>query len=568
MKINMHITAISIILLMIICEVLQAGTDGLFYSEYDTTIQDMIDEAEEGDTVLVAPGTYTGDGNRDLNFQGKNIVLLSVDGPSETVLDCEFSACGFYFTQGEDISSIVDGFTIVSPNIGLIIDNSSPLILECNVLYGASAINCSDGQLNVQNCSFDMGGPSFLMSPVGIGNSYFNISNCTVIDNTTTCTGGGLHISNSEGYITDCIISGNYVEEWNGYAQGGGIYSYESDIIIERCQISDNICENVLFSSVEGGGIFCEYGSVIISDCLISDNLAEYGGGLYLFGMDYWSVTDCDIIRNRTYTGGSGGGVSILSASPDYPFSGCLISGNRSNRGAGFFCSNPQGFEISNCTIVYNTATEGGGIACIQDHPTVFTNCIAYNNSPNDFLLEECGEAIVNWTDIEGGWPGEGNIDEEPMFVAPEYGDYRLLWGSPCIDSGNPDSLDLDGTRSDMGAHSFDQSKELIVYLSPETNEIALGETGCVKCTICNSKRHEKNFGTAAGVRCPDGSPWPGNPLEDAFYSSIPPSSNLTREIEYRVPLGWLSGTYSLAAGVGYNGKIYDLDHFEFTVVE
>lgn len=50
----------------------------------------------------------------------------------------------------------------------------------------------------------------------------------------------------------------------------------------------------------------------------------------------------------------------------------------------------------------------------------------------------------------------------------------------------------------------------------------------------------------AAGLRLPGGAPWPGNPLEDPFYTSIAPMSNLIREFNYHVPPAWLPGTYSL----------------------
>jgi len=247
---------------------------------------------------------------------------------------------------------------------------------------------------------------------------------------------------------------------------------------------------------------------------------------------------------------------------------GCLFAGNyAASGGGGIEISSVSQASIHGCTFILNrTSEQGGGILNYSEY-TDYQNLVLRSNVPDQISIG-AGDPQIVWSNIEGGWPGEGNIDEDPLFVAPEYGDYRLLWGSPCIDSGIPDSLDLDGTRSDMGAYSFDQSKELIIYLSPETNEIAPGETGCVKYTICNSKPKEKNFGIASGVRRPDGSPWPGNPLEDPFYTSIAPSSNLTREFEYRVPYSWIPGTYSLAAGVGYNGKIYDLDHFEFTVTE
>jgi hypothetical protein len=80
------------------------------------TIQDGVDAALPGDTVLVADGIYTGDGNRDIVFGGKGIVLKSENGPEVTIIDCEGSEStphrGFYFRSGEDSTAVVDGFTI------------------------------------------------------------------------------------------------------------------------------------------------------------------------------------------------------------------------------------------------------------------------------------------------------------------------------------------------------------------------------------------------------------------------------------------------------------------------
>jgi len=45
----------------------------------------------------------------------------------------------------------------------------------------------------------------------------------------------------------------------------------------------------------------------------------------------------------------------------------------------------------------------------------------------------------------------EGNIFDDPMFM--DTLDFHLQMFSPAIDAGNPDILDLDGTRSDIGAY-------------------------------------------------------------------------------------------------------------------
>ena len=56
-----------------------------------STIQSAIDAAEDGDIVLVADGTYTGSGNRDISYKGKAITVMSENGPESTVIDCEGS---------------------------------------------------------------------------------------------------------------------------------------------------------------------------------------------------------------------------------------------------------------------------------------------------------------------------------------------------------------------------------------------------------------------------------------------------------------------------------------------
>lgn len=71
-------------------------------SEY-SRIASAIDAAFEGDTVLVAPGTYTGPGNRDIQFYGKDIVLLSEGGPEVTIIDCQ--ARGDIHHRGFDLSN-------------------------------------------------------------------------------------------------------------------------------------------------------------------------------------------------------------------------------------------------------------------------------------------------------------------------------------------------------------------------------------------------------------------------------------------------------------------------------
>jgi len=117
------------------------------------TIQAGIDAAMNGDTVSVADGTYTGSGNKALDFWGKAITVKSENGPENCVIDCENNGRGFSFHSGEDANSVVNGFTIqngrtASNGGGIYCQNSSPKILN-NIIsenwsyYGGGGIFCS-----------------------------------------------------------------------------------------------------------------------------------------------------------------------------------------------------------------------------------------------------------------------------------------------------------------------------------------------------------------------------------------------------------------------------------------
>ena len=95
------------------------------------------------------------------------------------------------------------------------------------------------------------------------------------------------------------------------------------------------------------------------------------------------------------------------------------------------------------------------------------SNTILWNNLPEEVTVTQSGSLSVNYSDVKGGWEGEGNIDKEPFFRNTETGNFHLMsitcgdsLDSPCIDTGNPSINDrlldckwgLGTTLSDMGA--------------------------------------------------------------------------------------------------------------------
>jgi predicted outer membrane repeat protein len=350
---------------------------------HSSTIQVGIDGAVDGDTVLVADGVYTGQGNKNLDFLGKAIVVRSENGPEVTVIDCENDGRGFHFHNSEGSDSQVEGFTI-----------------RKGWQQFGSGITCG-----------------LLSSPT--------IANCIIINNTAAEQGGGIACNGSSPTIANCTIAANTA------GMGGGIDITSSSPNIVNCTIEEN-------EANWGGGIELFCSSPVITNCTITDNTVSIdGGGIDCF-TSYPVITCCVITRNTALN--NGGSVYCLDSSP----------------------------VLNSCTITKNTASvDGGGIYCSSSSPAI-NSCILWGDSPEEIDYRWGGGPIITYTNVQGGWFGEGNIDEDPLFRDPDNGDYHLMatycgdpYDSPCIDAGDPsildDSLDcwhgLGTSRSDMGAY-------------------------------------------------------------------------------------------------------------------
>ena len=104
-----------------------------------TTIQAAVNAAQDGDEILVAPGTYTGTGDWVINPLGKPITIRASGTPEETILDGEGARRVVQCSSGEGLGTIIEGFTIKGGNAGsghgggIICANSSPTITGCTI---------------------------------------------------------------------------------------------------------------------------------------------------------------------------------------------------------------------------------------------------------------------------------------------------------------------------------------------------------------------------------------------------------------------------------------------------
>jgi hypothetical protein len=189
------------------------------------TIQEGLDAAAPGETVLVYAGTYSGPGNRWLVFGGKDIVLASVAGQSETIIDLH--AGGFGFMSGESPLAVVDGFTVANGFAynggGLLCDGSSPTIRNCRFTYCLA-----EGDMHIEG----WGGAGYLW------NSDTLIEDCSFEHNLACCCGGALVINNySNVTLRNCI----FVDNEDDF-QGSGAIDIRggSTATIEGCTFLEN----------------------------------------------------------------------------------------------------------------------------------------------------------------------------------------------------------------------------------------------------------------------------------------------------------------------------------------
>lgn len=188
-------------------------------SQYPT-IQAGIDASVNGDTVLVADGTYTGNGNKELDFGGRAIVVMSENGPESCIIDCQGNGRGFYFHNGETATAEVYGLTVKNGHHsmyggGINITNSNPAFRYCVIVncstwgsLGGGVYICNSNSTFdycvIANCRTDPNGGGIYISG---GNPVFQ--NCTFYQNTAHSYGGGIYAGNSDFVVNSCIFAGN-----------------------------------------------------------------------------------------------------------------------------------------------------------------------------------------------------------------------------------------------------------------------------------------------------------------------------------------------------------------------
>ena len=468
--------------------------DGSAAHPFDA-IQQAINAAVAADTVLVADGTYTGTGNKDLDFHGKAITVRSASGdPALCIIDCQGGGRGFYFHTNEKATSTVSGFTIRNAGDDAVYcESASPTLTNCAITGNAGkGVHCYNSPSGTQaaapkltNCTISGNGDT----GVSFGYSYpssgtAQLSSCTISGN----AGGGVNCWYASPTLTDCTISYNtMVATSNPTGAGAGVYCASSSPRFTNCAIIRNTVSSSQY--VRGGGMVCfSYSSPTLTNCTISGNVATspsssaWGGGIY-------TSDSSPILENCTISGNSavsvsssaaGGGLYCSGTNSHPTLTNCTITGNACSSassacGAALY-SYSSGATLTNCTVSGNSATTAGGaVYTMPGGAEKVTNSILWANTPRE--IDTYSGAVpptVTNCDVHGGYAGTGNIGADPQFAFPN--DFHLLGGSPCIDAGtntppgglpaqDPDgnARPLDGNAdgqalADIGTYEFNPS--------------------------------------------------------------------------------------------------------------
>jgi len=396
-------------------------------SETYTDIQSAINASSDGDIIIVRDGVYTGNGNRDIGFVGKAVILTSENGPyvegppsSGVKIDAEASGTTyrrvFSFMTSEKQTSMLSGFTITGGNAqsyggGIYCYASSPTIVN-NVITGN---NCKDTGGGV--CGL-FGGPTIRDN---------------VISQNTANTGGGVSFMDTAATLRENLITGNtasglYPVSGQG---GGGVHLTGGGWVIDN-SITDN-------EAYTGAGVYCWYSSAEIKRNVIKLNNTP---------AQAWYII--------------GGGIACYNSSPFIHSN--VISRNEADEGGAIHCLESSPWIINN-TFAYNRARQflGDGIFCDSSSLPTIMNSIFWRNGDD---MHNCSATYSRFDEAEEDDEDDEatNTSQYPHFVDPDQDDYHLKTWSPCINEGNNavvpvlPPMDMDGNPRivfdtvDMGA--------------------------------------------------------------------------------------------------------------------
>ena len=448
-----------------------------FYVSPGSSIQAAIDQAINGDTIVVSSGTY----HENIDFHGKAITVCSTD-PNDpnvvaaTIIDGSTSAdpntgSVVTFKSGEGNSSKLSGFTITGGTGTWIVvawSQHEPYWNRCG--GGVICYNLSQPKITknvfLSNMAGEGGGIYVYGDPVNINNPSNPAVHLTpvITDNTfitnqaivahgypppntnypATEHGDGGAIVCFQG--VDALIANNIIKNNHADFYGGGMHFRQwSNGLIEDNQIIGN-------GSSLGAGIHITYASApTVKKNLIKGNQASSlgGGGIYVYNESNPLIEKNTITQNKSI---NGAGMAVFDESNPAIRNNLIV---KNIDGAGIRLRGASMPVITNNTIAGNMAlysTTGGGINCDTGSiPIIKGNIITSNNNGGIYTTDIIpliqhndvwANSNGNYNSVIGDKTGiDGNISVDPCFVNSDVNNYALNYSSKCINSGDPNFI-------------------------------------------------------------------------------------------------------------------------------
>lgn len=440
------------------------------------TLQIALDEAPNGATICLDPGTYVG----TADFRGEDHVVFGAAGSAWTILDGGGAGPVVTIAGQQTPATELRGLTITggvaSSGAGVYVDLAAPTLTDL-VITGNT-----------------------LVPKAGEERGY----------------GGGLFLEDYSGSIVDLTISGNSATlATDQTVHGVGMFSDRSSLTVTGLDIRDNTVD-LVGASVSGVGAALEGGRFDLRDVTIADNVASglgagviYGVGLFVESVENAVVDGLVVSGNRVDVGSAG---NIEGVGVNWGFGGpptvthfriddnvAIVPAFTQVEGIGLMAKSIGGtwsnFIVTGNQGVGSTRIEGAGVAVYGRPPELVNGVIRGNNGGSgpglhlSWAVE--GVAVIRnvvidgnmgddagvfseadqapnfeWcnlydnfpTDFAGAPPpfgANGNLSVDPSFsdVSSTPWDLHLAAGSPLIDAGDPGLSDPDGTPSDIGAY-------------------------------------------------------------------------------------------------------------------
>ncbi len=402
------------------------------------TIQAGIDASANADTVLVAPGIYSGSGNEEIRFLGKKIVLTSEAGAPATTLLTTNPVRTLIFDHHEDSVTVIDGFTITGGfdstftwtnpyRGGIIIDSAGPVIRNCTITgcfaANGGGIDIKSGSTpRIINCTIYRNFANALGGGVRSYSSGVEFRACRITGNRAAGRNGGGMVVAGKIRLVNCYVGQNKVGGVStiiptGY--GGGICGlFSTDLTVDSCKVVQN-------SGQMGGGIAVIEGTLAMNQCLIYNNVArdKYAGVLVdVYGpsdVEGLSVSHCTFSCNYAALVGADG-VAVRGFAQSH----ADISDDDLPRAFSESAASTGFFEVSNSILAFSSSAAIG-----QFGEAVPVAC-SYNDVWKVVAGPNYGGSLADQTGANG------NICGDPLFCSVSDSGFTIDQASPCVGAG------------------------------------------------------------------------------------------------------------------------------------